>query len=143
MADNNKVNVNPRYLTYNKDEVQALFQKVEGITVAEEANVHALVTGHMREKRGQFRTNAQKKGAETVPWGLVSTPERKAASYSPALHRSTIGVGGLNFSVRNGKRWGPATIATQVGVGISDTRKEARPTAKLRRDKRATTENTA
>jgi len=35
-----------------------------------------------------------------------------AASYSPALHCSTIGAGGLNFSVRNGKRWNPAAIAT-------------------------------
>ena len=25
---------------------------------------------------------------------------------------STIGAGGLNFSVRDGKRWNPATIAT-------------------------------
>ena len=33
--------------------------------------------------------------------------EKKAASYSPALHCSTIGAGGLNFSVRNGKRWDP------------------------------------
>jgi hypothetical protein len=28
-----------------------------------------------------------------------------AATYSPALWCSTIGHGGLNFSVRNGKRW--------------------------------------
>ena len=35
-----------------------------------------------------------------------------AASYSPALHCSTIGAGGLNFSVRNGKRWDPAAITT-------------------------------
>lgn len=28
MADNNKVNINPRYLTYNKDEVQALLDEV-------------------------------------------------------------------------------------------------------------------
>ena len=34
-----------------------------------------------------------------------------AASYSPALHRSTIGATGLNFSVRNGKRWDPGAIA--------------------------------
>ena len=34
-----------------------------------------------------------------------------AATYSPALVRSTIGAGGLNFSVRDGKRWGPAAIA--------------------------------
>ena len=38
--------------------------------------------------------------------------EKKAASYSPALHCSTIGVSGLNFSVRNGKRWDPTTITT-------------------------------
>ena len=37
---------------------------------------------------------------------------KKAATYSPALHCSTIGAGGLNFSVRNGKRWDPAAIAT-------------------------------
>ena len=41
------------------------------------------------------------------------SPFRKvAASYSPALHCSTIGAGGLNFSVRNGKRWDPAAITT-------------------------------
>ena len=37
---------------------------------------------------------------------------KKAATYSPALHCSTIGAGGLNFSVRNGKRWDPATVTT-------------------------------
>ena len=40
---------------------------------------------------------------------------KKAASYSPALHCSTIGAGGLNFSVRNGKRWNPAAITTWYG----------------------------
>ena len=39
--------------------------------------------------------------------------KKKAASYSPALHCSTIGAGGLNFSVRNGKRWDPAAITTK------------------------------
>ena len=29
--------------------------------------------------------------------------------------RSTIGAGGLNFSVRNGKRWIPAAITTCMG----------------------------
>ena len=37
---------------------------------------------------------------------------KKAATYSPALHCSTIGADGLNFSVRNGKRWDPAAITT-------------------------------
>ena len=35
-----------------------------------------------------------------------------AATYSPALHCSTIGASGLNFSVRNGKRWNPIAITT-------------------------------
>ena len=38
--------------------------------------------------------------------------KKKAASYSPTLHCSTIGASGLNFSVRNGKRWNPAAITT-------------------------------
>ena len=41
-----------------------------------------------------------------------SLSKKTAASYSPALHCSTIGAGGLNFSVRNGKRWDPAAITT-------------------------------
>ena len=49
---------------------------------------------------------------------FYARPSRKrqgmkvAASYSPTLHCSTIGAGGLNFSVRNGKRWDPAAITT-------------------------------
>ena len=38
--------------------------------------------------------------------------KKKAASYSPALLCSTIGAGGLNFSVRDGKRWDTAAITT-------------------------------
>ncbi len=30
-----------------------------------------------------------------------------APTYSPTFYGSTIGSGGLNFSVRNGKRWTP------------------------------------
>ena len=37
---------------------------------------------------------------------------KKAVTYSPALHCSTIGADGLNFSVRNGKRWNPDAITT-------------------------------
>jgi hypothetical protein len=37
---------------------------------------------------------------------------RSAATYSPTLYRSTIGADGLNFSVRNGKRWSPVAKAT-------------------------------
>ncbi len=37
---------------------------------------------------------------------------KEAATYSPALHCSTIGASGLNFSVRNGKRWNPTAITT-------------------------------
>ena len=37
---------------------------------------------------------------------------KEAASYSPTFYCSTIGVNGLNFSVRNGKRWNPVAITT-------------------------------
>ena len=36
----------------------------------------------------------------------------EAATYSPTTKCSTIGVNGLNFSVRNGKRWNPIAITT-------------------------------
>ena len=39
---------------------------------------------------------------------------RTAAAYSSTWWGSTIGDGGLNFSVRNGKRWFPAAIATAI-----------------------------
>ena len=48
---------------------------------------------------------------------LESTRSSKtAATYSPTRQGSTIGVGGLNFSVRDGKRWNPAAIATSIRV---------------------------
>ena len=37
---------------------------------------------------------------------------KEAATYSPTCDCSTIGVSGLNFSVRNGKRWDPTAITT-------------------------------
>ena len=46
------------------------------------------------------------------PFRIQGSLIKVAASYSPALHCSTIGAGGLNFSVRNGKRWAPAAITT-------------------------------
>ncbi len=50
---------------------------------------------------------------KTAPlFGVRLFVEKKAATYSPALHCSTIGAGGLNFSVRDGKRWDPAAITT-------------------------------
>ena len=39
---------------------------------------------------------------------------KKAATYSPTLRCSTIGALGLNFSVRDGKRWNPEAKTTQV-----------------------------
>ena len=54
-------------------------------------------------------------GKQRKPWVIADSGLKiikTAASYSPALHCSTIGAGGLNFSVRNGKRWDPAAITT-------------------------------
>ena len=47
---------------------------------------------------------------------LLKKLSYKAASYSPVFHCSTIGVSGLNFSVRDGKRCDTATIATILFV---------------------------
>ena len=41
-----------------------------------------------------------------------SVSRKEAATYSPALRCSTIGAPGLNFSVRDGKRWSPGAKAT-------------------------------
>ena len=56
--------------------------------------------GRRRRKPGSFR------------W--IRASRRTAAAYSPTWWGSTIGDGGLNFSVRNGKRWFPAAIATAI-----------------------------
>ena len=44
--------------------------------------------------------------------GLCSLPE--GGGYLLSHFRSTIGVAGFNFSVRNGKRWNPRAITTLI-----------------------------
>ncbi len=49
--------------------------------------------------------------------GRVSSVSLKLSGGYLLSHRnSTIGVTGLNFSVRNGKRWIPGAIATLYGI---------------------------
>ena len=43
---------------------------------------------------------------------IAARLRKEAATYSPTCDCSTIGVSGLNFSVRNGKRWDPTAITT-------------------------------
>ena len=43
---------------------------------------------------------------------ITAVLKKLAITYSPTLYRSTIGASGLNFSVRDGKRWNPAAIVT-------------------------------
>ena len=48
-----------------------------------------------------------------------------ATTYSPTTKCSTIGAGGLNFSVRKGKRWNPTAIVTlsfHGGLRICNTK---------------------
>ena len=68
------------------------------------------VTGQDRTARPGRSGNTQKKEG-----GSNESPSRKtAATYTPNWYVSTIGVDGLNFSVRNGKRWVPGAIATAI-----------------------------
>ena len=58
----------------------------------------------------------------------ASCVRKWATSYSPASHCSTIGADGLNFSVRNGKRWNPDAIITQNGLLTSTIGKTLKKT---------------
>ena len=68
-----------------------------------------------QEKQGKRRKGQCGKGTkkESPHWKTnEETPNKTAATYSPTLRCSTIGACGLNFSVRDGKRWSPAAVAT-------------------------------
>ena len=52
------------------------------------------------------------RGKRKPPPSLRTTGTRKSGGYLLSHLRSTIGAAGLNFSVRDGKRWNPGTIAT-------------------------------
>ena len=66
-------------------------------------------------KRGaKKKREEQKKKSPALRGEHRGHDSKTAAAYSPALHCSTIGDGGLNCSVRNGKRWNPAAIATWI-----------------------------
>ena len=56
-----------------------------------------------------FQPAKQKKSLQTL---LSEDSLKKAATYSPTLRCSTIGALGLNFSVRDGKRWNPEAKTT-------------------------------
>ena len=64
------------------------------------------------EKKETITKSKYQRSPFTIADKRASVIKKMAASYSPALHCSTIGAGGLNFSVRNGKRWDPAAITT-------------------------------
>ena len=69
---------------------------------------------------------AQKRGGHSVRNTRLKNKFKKtAATYSPALHCSTIGASGLNCSVRNGKRWDTAAI-TAINLSAAKSIKTIR-----------------
>ena len=62
-----------------------------------------------RRDRADAEGHKKRRPRSCTLQGLPRTP---AVTYSPTLPGSTIGAGGLNGSVRYGKRWIPAAIAT-------------------------------
>jgi hypothetical protein len=50
-------------------------------------------------------------------WGGRAVYEKVAATYFPAFYRSIIGAEGLNFSVRDGKRWTPSLKPPSISDG--------------------------
>ena len=67
----------------------------------------------------------QKAGAPVRNTRLKNKFKKTAATYSPALHCSTIGASGLNCSVRNGKRWDTAAI-TAINLSAAKSIKTIR-----------------
>ena len=45
----NNTTINPRYLTYDKDDVQTLLDKVKAETVATEESVRSIVTNYSND----------------------------------------------------------------------------------------------
>ena len=76
---------------------------------------YTLYIGRSRKPEAAFMRIMQiiqiRNPALHIVWNAGLFWKKAAATYSPA-GRSTIGADGLNFSVRNGKRWSPVTIAT-------------------------------
>ena len=64
------------------------------------------------------------RGIKKAAGRLLARP-RIGGGYLLSHFRSTIGVAGFNFSVRNGKRWSPRAIATLVfsSVGARSVRR--------------------
>ena len=58
-------------------------------------------------------TNAESPG-EPFSGSPGDSHGKWAATCSPACQGSTIGAGGLNFSVRDGKRWDTAAVAARM-----------------------------
>ena len=72
-----------------------------------------LIFSEKKKQRRRKRSAGNKKQKSVGNlWKSEAVHGKEAATYSPALHCSTIGVSGLNFSVRNGKRWNPTAITT-------------------------------
>ena len=67
----------------------------------------------------------KKAGAPVRNTRLKNKFKKTAATYSPALHCSTIGASGLNCSVRNGKRWDTAAI-TAINLSAAKSIKTKR-----------------
>ena len=74
-------------------------------------------TGTGREGTDDTKKKGGPRAHGNEPGVAGTSSSRTAAAYSPALTGSTIGDGGLNFSVRDGKRWDPASIAAFIRHG--------------------------
>mgnify|MGYP006993171962 CR=1 FL=1 len=65
-----------------------------------------------RHKKAPLKPLSATKEQNTKKSADCESALEEAATYSPTTKCSTIGVNGLNFSVRNGKRWNPIAITT-------------------------------
>ena len=86
-------------------------QRTSGIEIKNNQNTKKEQPEYKKRTK-ETQNKEQKKESLRYFCNQGSLNKKKAATYSPTLHCSTIGAGRLNVSVRNGKRWDPAAITT-------------------------------
>ena len=95
---------------------------MRGSTLWGEKKKSRQVCGNLYEYRQRQRIRTKTKSPAAT--SLRRTPLKKRRRPTLPLLRSTIGVTGLNFSVRNGKRWNPGAVATWIVIMTTMDRKK-------------------
>ena len=99
---------NIKAILHSKDNIRTYQIQTKGRESEKSCRKVNVPPNDLKDPKDFIARKAKKAGSE--PLG-TDPAMRTAATYSPALRCSTIGATGLNFSVRDGKRWSPGAVA--------------------------------